>query len=94
MSQARAAKAQMDALPEDVRKFLPAWSNVVKVALSDIRACFPQGASDTEVFADLEYLGYKVTDMTANGKVIVPFTTEAPKVEESAPKSEKTAKAA
>lgn len=94
MSQARAAKAAMDALPADVRKFLPAFSTTVKIPLSDIRACFPQGASDTEVFADLEYLGYKVTDMSPTGKVIAPFVAEEAKVTEEAPKSGEAVKAA
>jgi len=73
MSQARAAKAALEALPADVRKFLPSFSSVVKVPLSDIRACFPTNASDKEVFEDLTYMGYKVTDLTDKGQVIVPF---------------------
>ena len=91
---ARAAKAQIDALPAEVRKFMPAFPTNVKLALSDIRACFPKDATDAQVFGDLTYMGYKVTDLTDKGVVIVPFVAEEPKSEEAAPASGETAKAA
>lgn len=97
MSEARAAKAAMDAMPENVRKFLPAFNANVRIPLTDIRACFPQGASDSEVFGDLEYMGYKVTDLTAKGAVLVPFKAEEAKVglvAEAAPESGEAVKAA
>lgn len=92
MSQARTAKATMDAMPEEVRKFLPAFPATVKVPLSDIRACFPEGTTDADLFGDLTYMGYKITDLTPKGQVIVPFR-EAPKAEE-APESGNVTKAA
>jgi len=73
MVAARKAKEQFDALPAEVRQFVAAFPATVKIPLSDIRACFPQGASDKEVFADLDYMSYKVTEMTTKGVVIVPF---------------------
>lgn len=83
MSAARAAKAQMEAMPQEVRQYLPAFPSTVKVPLSDIRPCFPKGESDTQVFADLEYMGYKVTEFNAKGAILVPFKTETPKSEET-----------
>lgn len=97
MSQARAAKAAMEAMPADVRKFLPAFSSTVRIPLSDIRACFPQGATDSQVFADLEYMSYKVTQMNEKGEVLVPFVKaeeKSDKVAEEAPKSGEAVKAA
>lgn len=90
LDRARAEKEQYDAqlaaTPENFRKFITAFPNVVKVPLSDIRACFPTGASDKQVWDDLTYMGYKVTDLSAKGQVIVPFVP-APTKSEEAPKS-------
>lgn len=106
MVKARKQKERLDALraetPEDERGMLPSFSNVVRIPLTDIRACFDKGADDKQVFSDLEYMGYKVTDLSPNGKVLVPFKSEDDKgvvVEpdtsaQDAPKSNTQAKAA
>lgn len=94
MVKARAAKSALDALPAEVKQFMPSFSTTVKIPLSDIRACFPQGTTDSQLFSDLEKLGYKVTDLTTKGQVIVPFTTGEEKVAEKAPESQKQTKAA
>jgi hypothetical protein len=78
--------AQLAATPETFRKFITAFPNVVKIPLSDIRACFPEGATDKQVWDDLTYMGYKVTDLSTKGQVIVPFVP-APTKEEKAPES-------
>jgi hypothetical protein len=90
MQAARAEKEQYDAqlaaTPPNFRKFITAFPNVVKIPLADIRACFPTSATDKQVWDDLTYMGYKVTDLSAKGQVIVPFVP-APTKEEKAPES-------
>jgi hypothetical protein len=90
LNRAREEKSQYDAqlaaTPENFRKFITAFPNVVKIPLSDIRACFPTGATDKQVWDDLTYMGYKVTDLSTKGQVIVPFVP-APTKEEKAPES-------
>lgn len=81
MSEARTAKAALESLPDNVRKFLPTFSSTVKIPLTDIRACFPSNENNTQVLSDLEYLGYKVTDLANSGIVIVPFKSEDVEVE-------------
>ncbi len=94
METARGEKAQYDAqlaaTPETFRKFITPFPNVVKIPLSDIRACFPTGATDKQVWDDLSYMGYKVTNLSTTGQVIVPFVpapTKEEKVAEETPKS-------
>lgn len=90
MNRARTEKEQYDAqlaaTPETFRKFITAFPNVVKIPLADIRACFPKDATDKQVWDDLTYMGYKVTDLSTKGQVIVAFVP-APTKEEESPKS-------
>lgn len=84
MEAARARKAEYDAdlaaTPERIRKLVAPFPTSFKVPMSEVRACFPKDATDTQVFADLKFMGYQVTEMTAKGSVIVTFVP-APKPE-------------
>jgi hypothetical protein len=76
MERARGAKAQLDALRVTMGEAgaaLPAFPKDVKVPLSEVRACFPTGTGDAQVFSDLEYMGYKLNDLSPKGQVLVPF---------------------
>lgn len=80
MAKARVAKMQYDSFKATMGEegaMLPPFSNNVKVPLSEIRACFPANTSDAQLLNDLDYMEFKVTDMTPKGMVIVPFVPEA-----------------
>ena len=83
-------KAKYDAIPAEHREFLAPFPTFIKVPLKDMRALLPKDMTDKQVFDDLTALGFKVTEVTDKGTVLVPFT---PKVAPEAPKAEKVAEA-
>lgn len=94
MEEARARKAKYDAIPAEHREFLAAFPNVVKIPLGKIRACFPKDATDKQVWDDLSYMGYKVTDLSDKGVVVVAFVPSPTKEEVPASGEQPASKAA
>lgn len=77
MAEARKAKAAFDAMPENMRSFLPAFPASVKVPLSAFEGCFPAGMNDAEKVRDLRTLYPQVGANSEKAThVNIPFKAE------------------
>jgi hypothetical protein len=93
MNRKRAAKAQFDALPEELRAEGVTFNPNVSIPVKELVGCFPQGATQEQILRDLKDLSYNVIQ-NAEKAYLIRVAFVADKVADEAPKSEKTAKAA
>lgn len=90
-AKARAAKESFDKLPSEMRAYMPAFPSTVKVPVSDLKPCFPQGKSDNDILVELDKLFPRQVAKGANDTfhLSVSFQAEAPKVVKEETKEEK-----
>jgi len=73
VSDARAAKATIDAMPAAQRAFLAPFPTEVWVNVADISPVFPQGTPETDMLKFLQQLGYKLGKREKTYHVVAPL---------------------